>query len=84
MWVMKVVGFQVRMSVGFLPDSIVIISCVNTEGWSLTEQGRGFKSCSLVGELSSGKSSVSEELIVQVSAFLKQWQRLFAKVAMPS
>ncbi len=34
--------------VRFSPDSIPIISCANTEGWSLTVQGRGFKSCSLV------------------------------------
>ncbi len=36
------------MSVGFSPGSIAIISCANTAGWSLTAQGRGFKSCSLV------------------------------------
>ena len=42
------VGLEVRMYVGFSPGSITIISCVNTEGWSLTVQDRGFKSCSLV------------------------------------
>ena len=47
-WVMKAVVFQVNMSVGFSPDSIVIISCASTEDWSLTTEGRGFKSCSLV------------------------------------
>ncbi len=46
--VMKVVGFQVTMCVDFSPDSIVIISCTHTEGWSLTTQDRGFKSCSTV------------------------------------
>jgi hypothetical protein len=45
---MKDVVFQVNMSVGFSPGSITIISYANTEGWSLTETGRGFKSCSLV------------------------------------
>jgi hypothetical protein len=47
-WLMKVVVFQVSMCVGFSPGSIVIISCANTEGWSLTAQGRGFKSFSIV------------------------------------
>ncbi len=47
-WLMKDVVFQVSMSVGFSPGSITIISCANTEGWSLTVQGRGFKSRSLV------------------------------------
>jgi hypothetical protein len=47
-WLRKAVVFQVSMYVGFSPGSIVIISCPNTEGWSLTAQGRGFKSCSLV------------------------------------
>ncbi len=45
---MKTVIFQVSMCVDFSPGSIVIISCDNTEEWSLTSQGRGFKSCSLV------------------------------------
>jgi hypothetical protein len=45
---MKDVVFQVSMCVGFSPGSIAIISCANTEGRSLTTQGRGFKSCSLV------------------------------------
>ena len=47
-WLMKAVVFQVSMCLGFSPGSIAIISCANTEGWSLTAQGRGFKSCSLV------------------------------------
>jgi hypothetical protein len=37
MWVMKTGGFQVTMGVGFSPGSITIISCADTEGWSLTE-----------------------------------------------
>ncbi len=44
----KVIVFQVSMSVGFSPGSITIISCAKTEGWSVTSQGRGFKSCSIV------------------------------------
>jgi hypothetical protein len=32
----------------FFTGSITIISCDSTEGWSLTVQGRGFKSCTLV------------------------------------
>ena len=59
MWMMNVVVFPVSMCVGFSPVSIVIISCSNTETWSLTVQGRGFKSCSLVVE----SSAVYEELI---------------------
>jgi hypothetical protein len=46
--VMKDVVFQVSMHLEDSPGSIVIISCANTEGWSLTVQDRGFKSCSLV------------------------------------
>jgi hypothetical protein len=48
---MKVVDFQVTIRVGFSPGSITIISCVNTAGWSLTLEVRGFKSCSLVGSI---------------------------------
>ncbi len=33
MWLRKTVGFQVSMSEGFSPDSIVIISSANTEGY---------------------------------------------------
>ena len=43
-----------QVVINHIYDVVVIISWANTEGWSLTAQGRGFKSCSLVACIVTG------------------------------
>jgi hypothetical protein len=76
-WLMKTVGLQVNMCVSFSPDSIVIIWWQKGGHWLWQSED------SDLVQLSFGKSSVYEELIVQVSSYLRRWQCLISKVVIP-